>query len=86
MFEFLGALQKQLTAVCKEFAKWLEQFTPDATVATSTSVQNSYIDQVNKVIKMILLAVQHVMNRHKDDCYTLNTSEGGEGKVNGVLY
>lgn len=82
MFEFLGALQKQLIAVCKEFAEWLEQFT----VATPTSVQSSYSNQVNKVIKMILLAVQRVMNRHKDDCCTLNTSEGGERKVNSIPY
>jgi len=28
-------------------------------------VQNSYSDQVNKLIKIILLAVQRVMNRHR---------------------
>ena len=86
MFEFLGALQKQLTAVCEGFTEWLEQLTPDATVTTSASVQSSYSDQVNKLIKMVLLAVQRVMNRHKDDCYTLNTSEGGEAKVNAILH
>ena len=86
MFEFLDALQKQLTAVCKGFTEWLEQLTPDATVTTSASVQSSYSNQVNKLIKMVLLAVQRVMNRHKDDCYTLNTSEGGETKVNAILH
>ena len=85
MFEFLGALRKQLTAVCEGFTEWLEQLTPDATVATSVSVQSSYSDQVNKLIKMVLLAVQRVMNRHNDDCYTLNTSEGGEAKCNSPL-
>ena len=84
MFEFLGALQKQLTAVCKGFTEWLEQLTPDATITASASVQSSYSDQVNELMKMVLLAVQRVMNRHKDDCYTLNTSEGGEAKVNDI--
>ena len=84
MFEFLGALRKQLTAVCEGFTEWLEQLTPDATVAASVSVQSSYSDQVNKLIKMVLLAVQRVMNRH-DDCYTMNTSEGGEAKCNSPL-
>jgi len=68
MLEFLGALQKQLSTTCRGFAEWLEAVEHSILVSIVTpreAVQNSYSDQVNKLIKIILLAVQRVMNRHR---------------------
>lgn len=68
MLEFLGALRKQLSTACRGFAEWLEAVEhsiPVSIVTPHEAVQNSYGDQVNKLIKMILLAVQRVMNRHR---------------------
>ena len=64
MLEFLGALQKQLSTTCRGFAEWLESV-KHSIVTPHEAVQNSYSDQVNKSIKIILLAVQWVMNRHR---------------------
>ena len=64
MLEFLGALQKQLSTTCRGFAEWLEAV-EHSIVTPHEAVQNSYSDQVNKSIKIILLAVQRVMNRHR---------------------
>ena len=69
MLEFLGALQKQLRTECKGFAEWLETVEHSISVSIVTpgreSLQSSYCDQVNGMTKMILLAVQRVMNRHR---------------------